>query len=174
MIPLDGSKLSEAAVSRVHELMAQLIPPRSVEITLFHAISPLREYRSYWTFSIAGEESDEGFNKFAHREGIISPLAGAEVYTQRELADIKARVAPYLAEVSAKLSSEGLKVASKITIGPPSREIVTFADKADIDLVAMSTHGRSGYNRLFLGSVSDRTIRTGSKPLLLARDRPES
>jgi len=175
LIPLDGSKLAEAAVSRIRGLiMDQLIPPRSVEIMLFHATSPLRECCSYWTFSIAGEESDEGFDKFAHREGITSPLAGAEVYTQRELADINARVASYLAEVGTKLSSEGFKVSSKITTGPPSKEIVTFADKTNVDLVAMSTHGRSGYNRLFLGSVSDRTIRMGSKPLLLVRDRPES
>jgi len=126
LIPLDGSKLAEAAVSRVRELMAQLTPPHSVEITLFHSIPPLREYRSYWTFPIANEESDEGFDKFARREVITSPLAGAEVYTQRELADIKARVASYLAEVGAKLSCEGLKVSSKITIGTPSKEIITF------------------------------------------------
>ena len=42
LIPLDGSKLGEAALSYVEELISSLAPEEKVEITLFHVITAVR------------------------------------------------------------------------------------------------------------------------------------
>ena len=50
--------------------------------------------------------------------------------------------------------------------GLPSEQIVRWAKKEKVDLIAIGTHGRSGLVRLILGSVADRVIRTAPCPVL--------
>jgi nucleotide-binding universal stress UspA family protein len=54
--------------------------------------------------------------------------------------------------------------------------IQSYCDDHDIDLVVMGTHGHSGLNRLFLGSTTERTLRSASIPVLAvppSEGRPE-
>ncbi len=69
-----------------------------------------------------------------------------------------------LAEVRARL---GLRawVRSSVVRGDPAEEIVRHA--RDAELVAMTTHGRSGVERLLRGSVAEEVLRTCDRPLLL-------
>ncbi len=60
-------------------------------------------------------------------------------------------------------------VESTILAGDPAQEIVDYADKENIDLIVMSTHGRTGITRWALGSVADRVLRATRKPLALIR-----
>lgn len=53
--------------------------------------------------------------------------------------------------------------------GTPSREIVSYAGQEDCDLVCMGTHGRGGLNRLLLGSVAERVVRSSEVPVLTVR-----
>ncbi|MBW2066978.1 MAG: universal stress protein [Deltaproteobacteria bacterium] len=62
-----------------------------------------------------------------------------------------------------------------ITIGHPPTEIVRLAKTKRVDLVISATHGRSGWKRFILGSVTGRLMRALPCPLMLLRspDRPE-
>ena len=53
--------------------------------------------------------------------------------------------------------------------GSPSREIVRYAEGEDCDLVVMGTHGRGGIDRLLLGSVAEKVVRSSSVPVLTVR-----
>jgi len=53
--------------------------------------------------------------------------------------------------------------------GAEAEEIIKLADKTQSDIVAMSTHGRSGISRWAFGSVADRVLHEGNIPLLLVR-----
>ena len=53
--------------------------------------------------------------------------------------------------------------------GAPSSEIVEYAENEECDLIVMGTHGRGGINRLLLGSVAERVVRTSSVPVLTVR-----
>jgi nucleotide-binding universal stress UspA family protein len=53
--------------------------------------------------------------------------------------------------------------------GRPSAEIVDYADETDCDLIVMGTHGRGGIDRLLLGSVAERVVRTSEVPVLTVR-----
>lgn len=50
--------------------------------------------------------------------------------------------------------------------GSPAKEIVGLADERQADLLVMSTHGRGGFERLFLGSVTEKVLRTTNRPVL--------
>jgi len=53
--------------------------------------------------------------------------------------------------------------------GSPAREIVDHAASIGADLVVMGTHGRSGVDRLLLGSVAERVVRSSPVPVLTVR-----
>ena len=46
-------------------------------------------------------------------------------------------------------------------------EILARADRLRADLIVMGTHGRSGFQRLFLGSVTEKVLRTARPPVLI-------
>lgn len=62
-----------------------------------------------------------------------------------------------------------IKAELEVLIGHPAEEILTYADKADISLIVMATHGRSGITRLALGSVADKIVRAAKIPITLIR-----
>ena len=63
------------------------------------------------------------------------------------------------------LSQESqLKVV--VAEGSPAKEIVRHAEALPADLLVMGTHGRSGFERLFLGSVTDKVLRSTQVPVL--------
>jgi nucleotide-binding universal stress UspA family protein len=75
----------------------------------------------------------------------------------------------YLGEVAARLQQEGLRASIATAIGAVADSIVRYAEENRMDLIAMSTHGRTGLRRWALGSVADRVLRAGRVPLLLVR-----
>lgn len=50
--------------------------------------------------------------------------------------------------------------------GAPSREIVRYAEENGCDLIVMGTHGRGGIDRLLLGSVAEKVVRSSTIPVL--------
>jgi nucleotide-binding universal stress UspA family protein len=55
----------------------------------------------------------------------------------------------------------------------PTYEILEYARANDVDLIAMSTHGRTGFRHLVLGSVAEAVLRRSTVPVVVF-PRPES
>ncbi len=53
--------------------------------------------------------------------------------------------------------------------GHPAHEIIDFANKNDIDVIIMGTHGKSGLDRFLLGSVTEKVIRSSNIPVFVVR-----
>lgn len=70
--------------------------------------------------------------------------------------------------------NRGVAVETMVRNGSVHGEILQAAVDADVDLIVMGTHGRSGLDRLLLGSVADRVIRQASQPVLVKRATNES
>lgn len=73
------------------------------------------------------------------------------------------------------VAGERVPVETALRSGSPSREIVRYAEAEDCDLIVMGTHGRGGIDRLLLGSVAERVVRSASVPVMTVRvgDRDE-
>lgn len=74
-----------------------------------------------------------------------------------------------LNDVERVASNRGVPVERVQLDGSPAREIVRYAEREDCDLVVMGTHGRGGIDRLLLGSVAERVVRSSSVPVLTVR-----
>jgi nucleotide-binding universal stress UspA family protein len=51
----------------------------------------------------------------------------------------------------------------------PADEIVRIANDENVDLIVISTHGRSGWRHLISGSVAEKIVRIASHPVLAIR-----
>lgn len=61
---------------------------------------------------------------------------------------------------------EGVPVRTEIVHGVPVDEIVASAERLQADLLVLGTHGRSGFTRLFFGSVAEKVVRLAHRPVL--------
>ncbi|GAI18141.1 unnamed protein product [marine sediment metagenome] len=150
LIPLDGSKVGEAALPYVEGLVSKLSPRVKVELTLLQVVSLLTHY-------IAAGEA-------------VAPI----LYTEKEMEQIKQEARGYLNKIGEGIRSEKISVEIRVGIGSAAEEIIKVADEIDVDLIAMSTHGRSGISRWAFGSVTDHVLRGGHKPVLVVRAPKEA
>ena len=77
--------------------------------------------------------------------------------------------AGYLDGAAELVRNQGLAAETGVRSGVPAPEIVRFAEEEGFNLIAMSTHGRSGLNRLISGSVADAVLHSVEIPLLLIK-----
>ncbi|MDA1185921.1 MAG: universal stress protein [Acidobacteria bacterium] len=61
-----------------------------------------------------------------------------------------------------------------VRTGVPGEVIATVAQENHCDLIVMPSHGRTGFSRLFLGSVAERVLRLAHCPVLILRTAPSS
>jgi nucleotide-binding universal stress UspA family protein len=93
------------------------------------------------------------------------------------LEEMESDAREYLKTTAEKLRSTGLTTTTEVQTGIPAEVILAEAGEPG-DMVVLSTHGRSGVDRWFLGSVADAVVRHGNIPVLVVRswvtlDKPE-
>ncbi len=145
VVPLDGSKVGEAALPHVEALVSKLAPKGEVEVILLQVISSLSHY------VIAGE-------------------ASAQIpYTEKETEQLREEARNYLDKAGEGLRAKGAIVKPEVRTGRAAEEIIKFTEETKADMVAMSTHGRTGLSRWAFGSVTDHVLRGGNVPVLMVR-----
>lgn len=75
----------------------------------------------------------------------------------------------YLRRMEDLLRAKGLDMDSHVRYGDETREILDHASQDNINLIAMSTHGRTGIKRLLFGSAAQRIVKESPKPVFVAR-----
>ncbi len=84
--------------------------------------------------------------------------------------EARAEANSYIQHIAATLNDAGLRVhADVIDALDVANALLNYAETYGADLIAMSTHGRSGLNRWLLGSVADRVAHHSALPVLLVR-----
>lgn len=141
LIPLDGSALSERALEPGLELAARL----GGTATLLRAI-PMLEASLF-------EKAEK-----------IEPGMG-----RRMEEDFHEEAASYLRDLSATHARPGLTLNHIITHTPAADSILHYAETHPVDVIAMSTHGRTGLRRWVYGSVTEKVLRGANFSMLVIR-----
>jgi universal stress protein A len=63
-----------------------------------------------------------------------------------------------------------VRFTTLVRLGAPPTEITSAARELDADLIVISTHGRKGLSRVFLGSTAEKVVRSASCPVLIVRE----
>lgn len=103
----------------------------------------------------------------------VEPTEWARDYMDRVERD-KVEVEGVLGKQVQPLRAAGIGVNVVVTWGDPATVILDAIEREQVDLVAMTTHGRSGFQRWLLGSVAEKVLRVSPRPVLLQRVRPSA
>lgn len=74
-----------------------------------------------------------------------------------------------LARIKKDQLDNSAKVVTGVVVGPPVAKILEYASQNSIDLIALSSHGRSGLERLLIGSVAEKLVRSAPCSVLVLR-----
>ena len=75
----------------------------------------------------------------------------------------------YVAGLAAEVRAKGLRVTRLVRRGEPVAQILDAAREVGADLIAMTTHGRTGPARLLFGSIAEGVLRHAEIPVFLMR-----
>lgn len=75
----------------------------------------------------------------------------------------------YLARIQEGLAQDGVRAGTRIVLGPPAAALLESARREGADVIALTTHGRSGLDRLVMGSVAESILRKSEIPVLAIR-----
>jgi nucleotide-binding universal stress UspA family protein len=84
--------------------------------------------------------------------------------------DTKAETALDAVKSEATDQGYGRDIVWSVVRGSTAQSILTYAQEHEIDLIIMGTHGRTGLDRLIIGSVAEHVIRESPVPVVTARD----
>ena len=152
LIPLDGSRFAEQALSHAEAL----IHPGESEIHLL-SVAPVLDTRALTMVPL--------YPMYVYRDYLDQE--------RRESERITNELNQYLGSLADRFQSQGATVHIAVRFGQPAEEILAYADENDIDLIVMSTHGRSGLGRWVYGSVADKVLHGANIPVLLVRAHEE-
>lgn len=152
LVPLDSSELAECALEHVRAITAGGQVP---EVVLLHVTQPI-------TGSYLVQELNEAMRRDAEYR---STMYGKDYLVR--VADNLSKEIGSLSKEADSLKKEGTAVKTIIIPGKPAEEILDYAEKNGVDLIVMSTHGRSGPSRWTFGSVADRVLRHSPTPVLI-------
>ncbi len=83
--------------------------------------------------------------------------------------DRRGTINEYLSTIGDGLARSGIDVAMRVRSGHPAEQVEAAIEEDQIDMVLMSSHGRSGLARLAFGSVADQILHTSTTPVMLIR-----
>ncbi|MEZ4867069.1 MAG: universal stress protein [Caldilineaceae bacterium] len=96
-------------------------------------------------------------------------MTGPELTMPDTLPYIREGIEETLRGQQERLRRAGHRVTAQVVDGDPAQVILEMAQTTGADLIAMSTHGRSGFVRWALGSVAERVIHGAPIPVFLVR-----
>lgn len=139
LVPLDGSDMAESALAPAFSLASHC----GRQVVLLRVTLPQT------VLSPAG-----------------APPPASSVMTSAHK-DEQAEAAAYLARVKERWAGADIPIETHVLAGAPAELIVKVAQQQRVDLIVMSTHGRTGFSRLIYGSVAEAVLRGARLPLLL-------
>ncbi|MEZ4674746.1 MAG: universal stress protein [Caldilineaceae bacterium] len=142
LVPLDGSSLAEEAL--LHAVA--LAKSTGASLLLLHVIQAIDPTNQRLLFHTKAE-AESALHQWT--------LDGEN----------------YLTSVGQRLQQQGVTAEGRVRVGDPDRMICATAVDAAIDMVVMSTHGRTGIKRWVYGSVANKVLRGIECPLLLIHNQ---
>ena len=140
LIPLDGSELAECSLQHAKAIAQGC---NVADVIVFRVIEPL----STQTLSALAEAGGDSVGKARERN-------------QQDAKD-------YVSKVKNNLRTQGITSQAVTVEGRAADEILSYTGKNNVDLIIMSTHGRSGLSHFFFGSVAEKVSRHSRVPVLL-------
>jgi len=111
----------------------------------------------------------------ASEEVVVSlPALTPHAYRLHNAGECQGEADVYLHSLQTRWLESGVPVYTEVLRGAPPEMIVAVANEQQVDLIVMSTHGRSGFDRLIYGSVAEAVMRGAHVPVLMVPNPAEA
>jgi nucleotide-binding universal stress UspA family protein len=97
-----------------------------------------------------------------------------QIWSKETLEDFEKEGQEATAYIEKIGKAAGAEVETRVLKGNPAEKILTFAEDNNLDMIIVGSLGKSGYERLLMGSVSEKIIRHAKVPVLVVRERHKS
>lgn len=144
IIPLDGSKLAEECVPTALEIAKAC----DAEVIFIRAIR-------LPSYAISGPGSEY----YGVDYGVSAQRTGAQ---------------EYLSQFVEMAKAEGLSASSHAALGNAAARIIEETKHVPDAMIVISSHGRTGFRRMILGSVADKIVRASHHPVLVLKHAHEN
>ena len=141
LVPTDFSKYADAALKKAVDIAAQ----HDTKIFLLHVI-------------------DEQI-----RQCSVDYCLSYEVITQLEKDSLKAAREKLKKEADAIVKSKKIKVVFDVKNGVPAEVILSEQKAKKIDLIVISSHGKTGILKQLMGSVADKVVKGAKCPVIVVK-----
>ena len=88
-----------------------------------------------------------------------------EIHQENELMEKEAR--EYMETTAESISDDGVDVEWRVLVGHPTTTVLEQVRDIPHSIVALTTHGRSGFRRWLIGSLAETLVRSGGDPVLI-------
>lgn len=149
MVPVDGSELAECVLPHVESVAMGC---NSREVVFVRVVEPVQIPSG--TFSEGGAVYD-----YAQLDQVRKDMEQQN----------RAEADQYLHRLQSRVSYGDAKVRTEVLVGSVANTLIEYAEENNVDLVVISTHGRSGIGRWVWGSTADKIMRSGTAPVLMVR-----
>src|SRR6266545_3736778 len=158
LIALDGSAWSRQILTPIRQLLTpanhELMLLRVAELPVGIVGAPPRPIATGWMRTMYESQRD--------LEYTLHPI-----YDSQQEANKRAALEMTLLPDQQLLQRDGFIVTSLVRFGDPAEEIANLARHANVDIVAMATHGQTGLRHLIMGSMAEQVLRDLTIPVLL-------
>ena len=156
LVPLDNTGFSR----QIAPLLGKLFDPSRYALKLLHIANTAALSGPLASPALVG--MDYGFYLYN------DPSLAHPIYDEKELQEFRERLEEDLREQLENFRALGFEVTATILFGEPVKDIVEFAETEGVDVIAMASRGRTGFDRFLLGSVAQDVVHRVSVPVLLA------
>ena len=160
LIPLDGSEFS----AQILESIKKFLSPQTNALILFR-VGAMTEGHT----GLPPRPASMGAEVAVYDTARDIDLEQHPIYASQEADNVRGALRDELESFVQHLRDAGYAVTTEVELGNAAEAIIERARGADIALVAMTTHGRSGISRLLFGSVAEQIVRHVDVPVLLLR-----
>lgn len=158
LLPLDNTGFS----ARILPIARKLFPPEHYAVKLLHIANTSAPFSAPLA-QPAMVGVDYGFYMY-NEPSLMHPIQDEE-----ELGEFRARLTDDLKGQVDELARLGYEASSTVLFGEPVKDIADFANKENVDVIAMATHAHTGFDRFLLGSVAQDVVKHLTVPVLLVR-----
>lgn len=142
MVPLDGSELAECVLPQVEAITSGC---QVSTVVFVRVVEP-----------------------FAVQDGEAQIILDGDRKSKLE-SEMKTHAQKYLDQLVGRLELGTSILETKVLFGRAAETLANYAEKNEVDLIVIATHGRSGISRWVWGSVADRILRAACVPVLMVR-----
>ncbi|MFB6257923.1 MAG: universal stress protein [Flavobacteriales bacterium] len=150
LVPTDFSECAENA----KDTAIHIAERNGATIHLLHSVNTPVDWREFEAYT---------------RRGTIPFSGGGQAELHSDFNTAVEAIESKMGEATQEAEAKSLEACSHVVYNYNYNDIVKWADEKEMDLIVMGSHGASGWNELFVGSITQRVVRTSEVPVLVVK-----